>query len=129
VVPTKLLIVDDEPLVVELLEKMVSSCNFETRVAHGGIQAVSLARDFRPDCVLTGIVMPNMDGFEEAKEILKFLPNCRFILMSGNAHRQEFQDAHSALGFDPKLLIPKPFNQAELFDALKLVGFPCTAPI
>jgi len=127
--PVKLLIVDDDPGTVEFLEKMVSRCNFETRVAHGGIQAVSLARDFRPNCVLTGVVMPNMGGFEEAKEILKFLPNCRFILMSGNAHLQEFQDEHFALGFDQKLLLPKPFNPAELFAALKLVGFPCTAPI
>ena len=71
--------------------------------------------------------MPKMDGFEEAREILEFLPNCKFILMSSNAHRQEVRDAHGAMGLDPKLLLVKPFSAAEIVSALKRAGFPCLA--
>ena len=123
----KLLIVDDEPAIVDLVQTMISGFGFETRVAYDGIQAISVAKSFRPDCVVTGIMMPKMDGFEEAREILSFLPNCKFILMSGNAHRQEVRDAHSAMGFDPRFLLEKPFSSVEMASALKVAGFACLA--
>ncbi|HEU5408484.1 MAG TPA: response regulator [Nitrospira sp.] len=124
---TKLLIVDDEPAIVDVVQTMISGFDFETRVAYDGIQAISVAKSFHPDCVVTGIMMPNMDGFEEVREILSFLPNCKFILMSGNANRQEVRDAHGAMGFDPKFLLQKPFSPAEIASALKLAGFACLA--
>ncbi|PYV49340.1 MAG: two-component system response regulator [Acidobacteria bacterium] len=122
-----MLVVDDDPPTLAWVAQMISHCEYEIRVAYGGAEAVSVAKDFHPDCVVTGIVMPNMDGFEEAKEILKFLPNCKFILMSGSAHLQEIQDGHKALGFDLRLLLEKPFTLAELLAALQFAGFPCVA--
>lgn len=122
---TKLLVVDDEPLIVDLVVHMIAHCGYEIRAAYGGMEAVSLAKDFRPDCVVTGIVMPKMFGYEEAKNILEFLPDCKFVFMSGNAHRQEFRDEHTALAFDLRLLLTKPFTLAELLGALQLAGFPC----
>jgi CheY-like chemotaxis protein len=67
-----------------------------------------------------------MDGFEEARQILEFLPDCKFVLMSGSAHLQELRDAHMKLGFDLRLLLTKPFTVAEMFTALQLAGLPCT---
>jgi len=127
----KLLIVDDEPVLVEWLTEIVSRCECETRVAVDGSEAVSVAKEFRPDCVLTGVMMPKMDGFEEARQILEFLPACKFVLMSGSAHLQELRDAHMKLGFDLRLLLTKPFTvaemfTAEMFTALQLAGLPCT---
>ena len=122
---TKVLVVDDEELVVDLVVQMISHCEYEIRVAYGGAEAVSVAKDFHPDCVVTGIMMPKMDGFEEAKEILNLLPGCKFVLVSGGAHLQEFRDAHAALGFDLRLLVEKPFTSTELLAALQFAGFPC----
>jgi len=125
---TKLLLVDDDSLSVGLLAQMISHCEYEIRLAYDGAEAVSVAKSFHPDCVLTGIVMPRMNGFEEAKEILKLLPNCKFVLMSGRAHLQEFRDAHTALGFDLRLLLEKPFTLTQLLAALQFAGFPRVAP-
>jgi CheY-like chemotaxis protein len=125
--PTKLLVVDDEEAVVDFVVHMISHCEYEIRVAYDGTEAVSVAKDFHPDCVVTGIVMPKMSGFEEAKEILRFLPNCKFVLMSGSAHLQEFRDTHTALGFDLRVLLEKPFKVTELLAALQFAGFPCLA--
>jgi two-component system, response regulator YesN len=122
----KLLIVDDERVIVEILAETVMHCGYEIRVACGGEEAVAEAKDFRPDCVMTGIMMPKMDGFELARLILEFLPGCKFVVVSSNAHMQECKDAHAVLGFDPRLLLAKPFTRAEIFDALYLAGFPCT---
>jgi CheY-like chemotaxis protein len=122
--PAKLLIVDDEPLIVELLKRWVSSCgDFDVRIAYDGIEAISIARSFRPNGVLTGIMMPKMDGVEETRRILSFLPDCKFIVVSSNAHVQEYRDALAALGIDPKFLLQKPLELHELVSALKLAGF------
>jgi len=126
--PAKLLIVDDEPLIVELLKRWVSSCgDFDVRIAYDGIEAISIARSFRPDGVLTGIMMPKMNGVEETRRILSFLPDCKVIVVSSNAHVQEYRDAFTALGIDPKFLLQKPFELHELVSALKLAGFSSVA--
>lgn len=121
----KLLIVDDESAIVEILAKLLASCAFDIRCAYDGQDAVSVARDFHPDCVLTGLVMPRMDGFQEAIEILRFLPNCKFVFMSGSAHSPEIRNRYERLGFDLQFLLPKPFTRSDLLDALALAGFPC----
>jgi len=123
---TKLLVVDDEPPIVDLVVHLIAHCGYEIRVAYDGPEAISVAKDFRPDCVMTGIMMPKMDGFELARLILKFLPDCKFVVVSSCARAQECKDIHAALGFDPRLLVEKPFTPAEIFDALNLAGFPCT---
>jgi two-component system, OmpR family, response regulator len=120
----KLLIVDDEPDLVEWLTAVISHRECEIRVAFDGSEAVSVAKDFRPDCVLTGVMMPRMGGFEEAGQILEFLPDCKFVLMSGSAYLQEVRDAHMKVGFDLRLLLTKPFTVQEMFTALQLAGFP-----
>ena len=122
----KLLLVDDDPVLVELLTGLISQCDCEIRVAFDGSEAVSVAKEFRPDCVLTGVMMPKMGGFEEARQILELLPDCKFVLMSGSAHLQELRDAHMKLGFDPRLLLTKPFTWTEMFSTLQLAGFTCT---
>ncbi|HJT71698.1 MAG TPA: response regulator [Terriglobales bacterium] len=123
--PPKLLIVDDEPNVVAILTHMVAHCGYEIRVAYDGDEAVAAAKDFHPDCVMTGIMMPRMDGVDEAKAILEFLPDCKFVVVSSNSHMQCFRDAFAALGVEERLLVEKPCTPKEIFDALELAGFPC----
>jgi CheY-like chemotaxis protein len=123
--PPKLLIVDDEPPIVEFLTKMVSDCGYEIRVAYDGYEAIAVAKDFRPDCVMTGIMMPRMDGVGEAQAILEFLPDCKFVVVSSNSHVQCFRDAFAALGVEERLLVEKPCTPEQIFDALELAGFPC----
>lgn len=118
----KLLIVDDEPTIVEIVSDMLSPCAYDIRMAYDGQEAVLVAQEFRPDCVVTGVVMPKMDGFEEATAILQFLPTCKFVFMSGSAHkiRAEYEQHGPYLG----PLLSKPFTRLELLNALALAGFP-----
>src|SRR5438045_3739113 len=80
----KLLIVDDEPVIVEFVAKLLVPYASDIRCAYDGQEAVSVARDFHADRIITGVMMPRMDGLQEATEILQFLPNCRFVFMSGS---------------------------------------------
>ncbi len=60
----KVLVVDDEPNIVELLTVSLKFQGFEVRTAGSGTEAMRLAREFRPDAYILDVMMPGMDGFE-----------------------------------------------------------------
>ena len=65
----KILVVDDDPDIVELLKYNLSSEGYKVKSASNGSQAVSLAREFIPDLTILDIMMPNMDGVETCRQI------------------------------------------------------------
>lgn len=62
----KVLVVDDDPDIVELLEYNLHKEGYEVKTAHDGRQGFQVARDFRPDLILLDIMMPRQDGIETA---------------------------------------------------------------
>ena len=121
----KLLIVDDEPVIVEIITKWLCH-GYDIRNAYDGEEAVSIAKEFHPDCVVTGFMMPRMDGLQEAAAILQFQPSCKFVFVTSNAHDPTIRQEYERLGLDLKLLLPKPFKLVDLLNALALAGFPCS---
>jgi two-component system, OmpR family, alkaline phosphatase synthesis response regulator PhoP len=69
VFPGKILIVDDEPDIVEFISYNLKSKGYLISTAKDGVEAVRKARDFRPDLILLDIMMPNKDGIETIKEL------------------------------------------------------------
>ena len=65
----KILVVDDDPDIIELLKYNLSSEGYKVKSASNGIQAVSLAKEFIPDLTILDIMMPNMDGVETCRQI------------------------------------------------------------
>ncbi len=65
----KILIVDDEPLFLELLEQRLSP-RYRVFSALDGAEAIEMAREHRPDLILSDLIMPRMDGLQ-LFEILK----------------------------------------------------------
>jgi two-component system, OmpR family, alkaline phosphatase synthesis response regulator PhoP len=123
-VPTKakFLVVDDCRVMVDAIADGSSPCASEIRKAYDGAEAVTIAKEFHPDCVVTGYAMPRMNGLQEAVAILQFLPQCKFVFFTSNAHNPSVREAYERLGFDPRLLIPKSGDSA-LRKALALAGF------
>jgi CheY-like chemotaxis protein len=120
----KILVVDDEEPMVEIVEGIVACCGHETLHAYSGEQAVTVARDSRPDAVLTGIMMACGDGVWEAEQIRQFLPDCRIILISSALHNPELRELLIRDGFDERLMLVKPFESAQLVELLNVVGIP-----
>src|SRR5438477_8847424 len=73
-----LLIVDDEPRNVRLLEGMLYSEPYELLTAHNGTEALDIIQRELPDLVLLDVMMPGMSGFEVCKQI-KSDPERRMI--------------------------------------------------
>ncbi|NBD24993.1 response regulator [Paenibacillus glycinis] len=81
----RLLIVDDEPIIVEGLSELFSQSGHPLEVyqAFDGLEALAIARKLRIDMLLTDIEMPEMNGIELQKEVLRLWPRCRSIFLTG----------------------------------------------
>ncbi len=65
----KILIVDDEPDVVEFLKKRLEASNFDVVSAGDGVEGLKKAREVRPDLILLDVIMPRKDGFKMLGEL------------------------------------------------------------
>lgn len=82
----KILIIDDEKAIVEVLQASLKDEGFTVDVAFAGRQGLEKIREFAPDIVLQDIWMPgDMDGLQVLEEVKKGgYPDCQFIIMSGH---------------------------------------------
>lgn len=112
----KILIVDDEPDIIEILKYNLNNEGYDVKSANDGKKAVEKAKKFIPDIILLDVMMPGMDGIEACTEIKKIgsLSNTRIIFLS--ARSEDFtQIAAFDAGADdyvtkpvkPKILIKK----------------------
>ena len=108
---TKILIVDDEAKIRELIIKYAKHEGFETAEAADGMEAVELCEKNNYDLVVMDIMMPHLDGFSAVKEIKQTQPHLPFILLS--ALGEEYDRIH---GFDVGVddYVVKPFSSKEL---------------
>jgi twitching motility two-component system response regulator PilH len=63
------LIVDDSPTDVHVMQKALEQNGFQTRAAADGDEGLRLARELRPDLILMDIVMPGVNGFQATREL------------------------------------------------------------
>lgn len=79
----KVLVVDDEHIIAWSLCAILELNGFEARAAYDGKEALEMARSFRPDFLLSDVVMPGLDGVQTAIAIREFLPRCVVLFLSG----------------------------------------------
>ena len=65
----KILVVDDEPHILELVKYNLAQEGYEVLTAHDGAQAVARARDVQPDLIILDIMLPYVDGLEVCRQI------------------------------------------------------------
>jgi len=65
----KILVVDDDPDLVETVSMMLESRNYDVIPAYGGMEGLKKARSEKPDLVVLDVMMPDKDGFEVCKEM------------------------------------------------------------
>jgi two-component system alkaline phosphatase synthesis response regulator PhoP len=65
----KILVVDDEPDIVEFISYNLRSKGYQTATAADGIEAIRKAKEFKPDLILLDVMMPNKDGMQTIREL------------------------------------------------------------
>lgn len=125
----KILIVDDDSNIAELISLYLNKELFETATASDGDEALSVFKTFHPDLVILDIMLPGRDGYDVLREIRK-ISNTPVIMLS--AKGETFDKVLGLeLGADDYMI--KPFENKELVARVKAVlrrtaGSP-TAPI
>jgi two-component system nitrogen regulation response regulator NtrX len=79
-----ILIVDDEPSIVQSLHGILTDEGFEVLAADGGLKALDVVKETIPDIILLDIWMPDMDGIETLKRIRELYPSLQVIMISGH---------------------------------------------
>jgi len=102
-----LLIVDDEPSILQSLGGLLSDEGFEVTTAANGYEALKTIEVESPDLVLLDIWMPGIDGIETLKEIKKKSPNIQVIIITGHGTIETAVKATKLGAFD---LIEKPLS-------------------
>jgi two-component system, OmpR family, alkaline phosphatase synthesis response regulator PhoP len=67
--PHKVLVVDDEEAILELLKYNLEKSGYDVKIASDGAKGVEIAKKFTPDLVLLDIMMPKMDGVETCRQL------------------------------------------------------------
>ena len=111
----KILVVDDEPIVREVVADMISDMGCTVITAEDGNRALELVRSETPAVVLLNFAMPGMDGAEVARKILADRPDTRIIFATGFAR----SDAIDAVVGDTAIVLRKPFSPGALADSLR----------
>lgn len=115
----KVIIADDEERICQLIEALVDwrALGMEVAaVAHNGLEAAQLVREFHPDILITDIRMPGGSGLELIEKVKRDMPELEIIIISGYAH---FEYAKSAIRFGVGEYLLKPINKTELTTTLE----------
>ena len=116
----KVLIADDEIVIADTLVMILNRAGFEARAVYSCKNAVEVAPAFRPDMLISDVIMAELNGVEAAIQIRALLPDIRVFLLSGQTSTAEMLAKSPAkdLGFEVLL---KPLHPNDLLMKLRAV--------
>lgn len=115
--PKKILLVDDEPEILEICHDYLKASGYDVITAKNGVQGLASARREKPDLIVTDLMMPEMDGLDLCHAIRKE-SNVPIIMLTA---RVEETDKLIGLEIGADDYITKPFSPRELVARVKVV--------
>ncbi len=109
----KILVVDDEPPIVRLMEFILARQGHEMLVAVNGQEALDKVRTHQPDLVLLDIMMPRIDGYEVARTLRADPATADLPIIMLSAKAQE-EDIQKGMDVGVNEYITKPFSPDQL---------------
>jgi len=114
----KILIVDDEPINIQVLVNSLSSENYVITQASNGLEALSLIEEgFKPDLILLDVMMPKMTGYEVCREVRKKYSPLELPILMLTAKNQT-SDLVEAFNLEANDYVTKPFIKKELLSRI-----------
>ena len=114
---SRILVVDDEPLITRVLRKGLSSKGFEVQVAGDGEEALSVFRQWKPDLIIADLAMPQMGGLELTRRIRRISSTPILILSVKGEERIKVE----ALETGADDYVTKPFGMDELHARIRVL--------
>lgn len=119
----KILLVEDEIIMINLLEKKLTQEGYDVKIATNGEEALKMMREEKPDIILLDIIMPKMGGFEVMEEMGKDpdLSDIPVVIISNSGQPVELDKAKELGAKD--WLIKTEFDPQEVLDkVIKQIG-------
>ena len=107
----KVLVVDDEAYIADLLSTGLSFVGFDVRTAGGGQEALALVRDWRPDLLVLDVMMPGIDGFEVTRRLRSEGRSVPVLFLTA---RDALEDKVTGLTIGGDDYVTKPFSLEEI---------------
>jgi CheY-like chemotaxis protein len=114
----RVLVVDDQKLIADTLAEILANEGFEAIAAYDGWEALEKASGFRPDWLLSDVLMPRMNGLELAIAVQSTYPRTEILLFSGQAGISEILEDGQSRGYQFELMA-KPVHPLRLVERLK----------
>jgi two-component system, OmpR family, response regulator len=114
--PIRVLVVDDEPSLAELLASVLRYEGWEIMTAGDGASAVRAAREFRPDAVVLDIMLPDFDGLEVLRRVRQDSPHVCVLFLTAKDAVDDRVAGITAGGDD---YVTKPFSLEEVLARLR----------
>jgi CheY-like chemotaxis protein len=119
----KILLIEDEEILLNLLQKKLTGAGYEISIAKDGQEGLNLIKEIKPDLILLDIIMPKMGGFEVMEEMQKDeeLKKIPVIIISNSGQPVELDRAQKLRAKD--WLIKTEFDPQEVIDkVVKQIG-------
>ena len=124
-----ILVVDDEPEVVEAIRRVLELAGFAVAVASSVESGLQITREHQPDVVVTDVIMPKVHGLELIKALRARYPGVRVIAISGGgsfgplAYKPDAVSTHAYLAAAREIgaeeVLTKPFDMGDLLAAVR----------
>jgi CheY-like chemotaxis protein len=115
----KVLVVDDEPIVLKSCRLVLEAEGWEVVSAASVEEALAMLESIIPDLLLIDVKMPVHDGMYLMRKVKEMKPGIPIIVMSGYATSETIKEAR---GLGAAIFLPKPFTPDELSETLRSVA-------
>lgn len=123
--PKKILIIEDEEILLDILKRKLSSMGYEVSFAMDGVSGLEAIKEILPDLILLDIIMPKMGGFElmEKAQLDDSIKNIPIVIISNSGQPVELDKARKFGARD--WLIKTDFNPQEVLEkVIQQIGLP-----
>jgi two-component system OmpR family response regulator len=114
----RLLVVDDEADIADLLATGLRFVGFDVRTARTGAEALAVAAEFRPHLLLLDVMLPDIDGFELCRQLRRNVEQTGVVFLTA---RDRIADAITGLAIGGDDYISKPFSLDEVVARVRAV--------
>jgi two-component system alkaline phosphatase synthesis response regulator PhoP len=116
----KVLVVDDEPEITEIVETFLTEAGYKVTVENSSAKAIGKARAIKPDVILLDIMMPGVDGYDICQELKKDpeFATVPIIFLTGKDRNDDMGRSFKSGG---DMFIKKPFSCERLLEIVNIV--------